>query len=304
MILPRHACLFLFCLLATPSHAQNARGAQPRKVVIPDTYDTDPAADPARPTVTNPAHIPPPGYLQFEQGFLQAGTTPGGGPDSQFSLVQTTKLSVNHYVMPFFQSQPFARSSTSGQSSNDPGDLDLGIQFVLLDEGEGHSRVPTVAVAYIQRVRSGSSPNLDVGEYNRSALLLASGDLPLGIHFDANVLFNEQPGAITTPIPKGTLPTGAMHDVRRMQAGQTFSATHNLTSRLSFSGEIWRFSLPFAQGNAIGNLYALGYTINKRLVLDAGFNRGLTGSSTHWESFAGFTYLLPHRLWPLKQAHT
>jgi hypothetical protein len=32
-------------------------------------------------------------------------------------------------------------------------------------------------------------------------------------------------------------------------------------------------------------------------VLDAGFNRGLTGTSTRWEIFAGFTYLLPGRLW-------
>jgi hypothetical protein len=23
----------------------------------------------------------------------------------------------------------------------------------------------------------------------------------------------------------------------------------------------------------------------------------LTGTSTHWEAFAGLTYLLPHRLW-------
>ena len=33
------------------------------------------------------------------------------------------------------------------------------------------------------------------------------------------------------------------------------------------------------------------------LVFDAGFNRGLTKSSTRWEAFVGFTYLLPHRLW-------
>ena len=46
----------------------------------------------------------------------------------------------------------------------------------------------------------------------------------------------------------------------------------------------------------MGNLWALGYAARKRLVFDAGFNRGLTGTSTRWEAFAGFTYLLPHRL--------
>jgi hypothetical protein len=31
-------------------------------------------------------------------------------------------------------------------------------------------------------------------------------------------------------------------------------------------------------------------------VFDAGFNRGLTTTSTRWEAFVGFTYLLPRRL--------
>lgn len=39
-------------------------------------------------------------------------------------------------------------------------------------------------------------------------------------------------------------------------------------------------------------------TIARRtLVFDGGFDRGLTSTSTRWELFAGFTYLLPHRLW-------
>jgi hypothetical protein len=28
-----------------------------------------------------------------------------------------------------------------------------------------------------------------------------------------------------------------------------------------------------------------------------GFDHGLTDTSTRWEAFAGFTYLLPHKLW-------
>ena len=48
--------------------------------------------------------------------------------------------------------------------------------------------------------------------------------------------------------------------------------------------------------HAVGNLWALSYTARKNLVLDGGFNRGLTGTSTRWEVFVGFTYLLPYRL--------
>ena len=46
-----------------------------------------------------------------------------------------------------------------------------------------------------------------------------------------------------------------------------------------------------------GNLWAVTYAARKNLVFDAGFEKGLTGTSTHWEAFAGLTYLLPHRLW-------
>jgi hypothetical protein len=29
---------------------------------------------------------------------------------------------------------------------------------------------------------------------------------------------------------------------------------------------------------------------------DGGFNRGLTSTSTEWEAFVGFTYLLPYKI--------
>jgi hypothetical protein len=37
--------------------------------------------------------------------------------------------------------------------------------------------------------------------------------------------------------------------------------------------------------------------VRKNLVVDGGFDHGLTSTSTQWELFAGFSYLLPHRLW-------
>jgi hypothetical protein len=63
------------------------------------------------------------------------------------------------------------------------------------------------------------------------------------------------------------------------------------------SGEIWRFTQPFLRSNAVGNLWAISYTARRNLVFDAGFEKGLTSTSTQWEGFVGFTYLLPDRLW-------
>jgi hypothetical protein len=84
--------------------------------------------------------------------------------------------------------------------------------------------------------------------------------------------------------------------IRRAQFGQSLSISHPLVGKLSLSGEIWHSSQPFLHANAIGNLWAASYAARKTLVFDAGFNHGLTSTSTHWESFVGFTYLLPHRV--------
>jgi hypothetical protein len=277
--------------LACRAQDAHATSQPATTTAAPDTYDTDPAADPARPTFTNPAHIPPPGYLQLEQGVLQANTTPPG-PNHQFSVVQATKVALTHHIMLNFISQPYAHSVAGTEGSNDPGDLDFGVQYVIFDEGEGHSERPTVAVSYIERVRAGTSANLDVGDFSRSALVLASGDL-FHLHYDTNLVFNEQPAS--DPNFAGHAPP------RRVQFGQTFCETYSFNPKLALSAEIWHFTQPLTGGHAIGNLWALGYTPRKTLVFDAGFSRGLTSTSTHWETFVGFTYLLPHRLWP---AHT
>ena len=256
-----------------------------------------PEANPSRPTITNPAHIPPVGYLQFEQGFVEANGSPSS-LDGQFSVVQTTRLSLHPRLMVQFQSQPIAVSrfgatpDNAASSQIDPGDLIVGIQGLLTKEA---GRSPTIAVSFLQRVRLGSSPDLDVGSFSRSAVVLISGDLG-NFHYDTNYIVSEQ---LADP-------------VRRAQYGQTISVTHDLFpevfhDKLEITGELWHFTQPLVattrdgamspRSNAVGTLWALGYSVRPNLVLDAGFDRGLTSTSTAWQGFAGFTYLLPHRLW-------
>jgi hypothetical protein len=80
-----------------------------------------------------------------------------------------------------------------------------------------------------------------------------------------------------------------------------------LNAKLGLSGELWHFTQPLVdttragspspRSNAVGTLWALSYLFRPNLVLDCGVERGLTSTSTAWQGFAGFTYLLPHRLW-------
>lgn len=235
----------------------------------------EPEANPGRPTVSTPATITPVGYLQFETGVLGATHSPEFL--SRVSFGETIKLSVTPRLELVASGEPIAQYTANGNTAASVADVFLGAQAVL-SHGEGAK--PTVAVSYFHRVYDGGAPELDFGSPTNSFLLLASADVK-GFHYDANALFTQ-----LTEVP-----------VRRAQFGQTLSISHVIAGKLSLSGEIWHFTQPFLPSHAVGNLWAVSYSARKNLVFDAGFNRGLTGTSTRWEVFAGFTYLLPHRLW-------
>jgi len=247
----------------------------PRAAAAQAEPPDEPEANPGRPTVSTPATLTPIGYLQFETGALWAEHS------SEFSertaLNEVIKLSVLPRLELLTAAEPVAHYRAQEVSANGAADVFLGAQAVL-SAGEGAR--PTVAVSYFHRVYDGGAPELDVGSPTNSFLLLASADV-WGFHYDANAFLNE--------LDQG--------NVRRAQSGQSLSISHPLKGKFTLSGEIWHFTQPFLRGHAVGNLWAVSYAARKTLVFDAGFNRGVTDTSTRWEAFVGFTYLLPHRLW-------
>ena len=239
--------------------------------------DPTPDANPARPTVSTPATLTPVGYLQFETGSLGATTSPEFG--SRVGINQVTKLAVLPQLEFLVQTEPYVRSTTSHGEDNKtrPGEVFLGIQGVV---APGDGARPTVAVSYIWRLYESPAPELDLGTFRQSGTILVSDDLG-GFHFDANVITTEE----------------TEFGVRRAQLAQTLSISHPL-KKFTISGEIWHFTQPYFSSNAVGNLWALSYPVRRNIVIDCGFDHGFTRTSTHWEEFVGFTYLLPHRLWP------
>jgi hypothetical protein len=246
-----------------------------RSLQAQTTGETGPEANPGRPTVSTPATLTPVGYLQFENGLLHAEQSPEFS--TRTGLNQVTKLAVASRLQALLLIEPLVHSQTDGShTENHVGEVFLGVQGVLLP---GKRRQPTVSVSYIYRLHASPAPEIDIGTFHQSAIVLLSDDL-LGFHFDLNGIASEQEDS----------------GVRRAQFGQTLSVSHPV-GRFTVSGEIWHFSQPLARGNALGNLWAASCPVRKNLVLDAGFDHGLTSTSTQWEGFAGFTYLLPHRLW-------
>lgn len=252
-----------------PTAPQHAAQPVPSPPVPPDT----PTANPGRPTVSTPATLTPPGYLQFETGLLAAWHS--GEFSSQQSLVQVTKFAPASRIELLIGTSPYIHSDT--QPQNGAGDITLGAQGVVLP---GQGPRPTLALSYFRDVFSGGTPDIDIGSAGNSALVLASADVR-SFHYDTNYIFNEQVSDA---------------GIRRAQFGQTLSVSHGLGENFGISGEIWHFTQPLLRGNAIGNLWAVNYNARKNLVFDAGFNRGLTTTSTRWEILAGFTYLLPYKL--------
>ncbi len=234
----------------------------------------EPEANPGRPTVSTPATLTPVGYVQFETGLSAANHSPEFS--SRFAPSEVLKFSVHPRLEFLASSEPVVHYRVAGQSANGVAEVFLGAQAVLI---QGEDAKPTVAVSYFHRAYDGGAPEVDFGSPINSFLLLASADLK-GFHYDANAMFNE--------LVEGP--------VRRAQFGQSLTISHRLIGKFTLSGEIWHFTQPFLRGNAVGNLWAVSYAARKTLVFDAGFNRGLTDTSTRWEAFVGFTYLLPHRL--------
>jgi len=269
--------------LPTETQSQSAGSAEPGQASrtqdcakTPSSVATQqegPIANPGRPTVSTPATLTPVGYLQFESGVLAAWHSPEVSEET--GLNEVVKYSLSDRIELLAASGPYAHSET--QPANGTAGVSLGIQGVFL---QGKGTRPTLAASYFRQISGGDAPDLDVGSATNSVLLLASADVK-GFHYDTNYLFNE---------------VDSDAGLRRAQFGQTLSLSHGMGQRFGISAELWDFSQPFLRGHAVGNLWAVNCNAKKNLVFDAGFNRGLTSTSTRWELMAGFTYLLPRKL--------
>lgn len=254
-----------------------ATAAAQESATVSGAQSEPPQANPGRPTVSTPATLTPVGYLQLEAGLL--GAEKSAEFANRTSIEAVFKLSLTKRFELLAQTEPFVFSDLGAKSDRNPGDIFGGLQMVIYP-GEGVR--PTLSVSYFRRVYSGPATDVDIGSNRQSALFLVSFDVR-NFHIDTNAILAEQISDDTR--------------IHRAQFGQTLSVSHPVRGKLGMTGELWHFSQPLSGSNAVGLLLAPTYTVNRLLVLDAGINRGLTSTSTHWEAFIGVTYLFPRRLW-------
>ena len=256
--------ILVACLAATEPAAGQRIGKQT------GCYAASLAANPNRPTVANPADITQYGVLELEYGWDQVW--PGEGV-RQASLGGLLKFGMLCDVELRWNSTAFLSQTDTNGTFRSFGDTWLGPQVRLYRQTK---RVPTLAVGYVAKIPSAKTDDgLGSGYVDHVFTLLASKDI-VQFHLDFNAsqfLIGRSQGGFD----------------RNQQFNLAFS--HVIHGKLQFTGEFYGDTqLNQTQPGFASSLWALTYSVLPRLVIDGGYEAGLTPGGPSRHAFAGATY--------------
>lgn len=234
-------------------------------------YPDSITANPNRPTVANPADITQYGVLELEYGWDLVESEDAGHQNSlgglvKFGLLCDVELRWNTTS---YQAQTDATGTHRGF-----GDNWLGPQIRVYRQTK---RVPTLAFGYAAKIPSAPTDNgLGTGRVDHAFTFLASKDIA-GIHFDFN----------TTHfwIGQQSEPGFDQNDQLNLAFSRPIHKGLGFTVEFYGSTQLNRATPSFAS-----SLWALTYAVTPRLVLDGGFEGGLSSGGPHRHVFAGLTY--------------
>ncbi len=259
-----HRCLVTAALMALASvtaHAQQDDQGRPE-------------INPYRPTVTDPASLTAPGYLEVEIG----GQDQHGGEQAhrQFSTPTVLKLTDKsgrleyHVLVDGYVTQ----TDDQGQTTNGFGDLTPGVQYLLVKQTP-HTYDLAARLEYkIPSARAG----LGTGKTDYDLLLLASKDYSKTVHGDYNL---------------GVYQLGKASGqgfATQYQASAAFS--FKLSDKLTLQDELYGYSGSSENGTLVSTLHALGYQASRDLAFDVGVDVGLTHAAPHYTVLFGTTFFL------------
>jgi hypothetical protein len=228
-------------------------------------------ANPNRPTVANPADITQYGVLELEYGWDLIWPEPDVHQTSFGGLL---KFGMFCDVELRWNTTSFLSQTDTSGVHRSFGDNWLGPQIRVYRQTK---RVPTLSFAYAVKIPSASTDSgLGSGRVDHSFTFLASKDIAK-VHFDFNLtqfLIGRQ---------------GAAGFDRNRQLNLAFSRI--IHGGLQFTGEFYGDTqLNHDVPGFASSLWALTYTIIPRVVIDAGFEVGLTSGGPHRHGFVGVTY--------------
>ena len=229
------------------------------------------AANPNRPTVSNPAHVTQYGVVELEYGWDRFWPEAG---IRQTSLGGLLKFGMFCDIELRWNTTSFLSQTNAGSTHQTFGDNWLGTQIRVHRQTR---RLPTMAFSYAFKVPSANTENgLGTGRVDHSFTLGASENIA---HF--NLDFNFTQFLIGRPNASGS--------DENQQLALAFSRV--IHGGLQFAGEF--YGATQLNKNTTGfasSLWALTYTVVPRLVIDGGFEAGLTSGGPHRHAFVGATY--------------
>jgi len=237
-------------------------------------------ANPNRPTVANPADITQYGVLEVEYGWDRFWTEEDSRRKSVGGLV---KFGMLCDVELRWGTTSFLSLTGASGTHQSFGDNWLGPQIRVHRQTK---RVPTLAFSYAVKIPSASTAaGLGTGRVDHQLTFLAGKDL---MHFHLD--FNASQFLIGRPNASGF--------DRNQQLNLAFS--HFIYRSLQFTGEFYgQTELNQTSPAFASTLWALTYTVFPRLVIDGGFESGLTSGAPRLHVFVGATYSIAN-LYPVR----
>jgi hypothetical protein len=228
---------------------------------------------PSRPTVSNGADTTQCGVLEAEYGFERQW--PGGGAHRD-DLSGGLRLGLTPQLDFHWASGDFWNIVDEAGARTGFGDTWLGLKYHFLTQTKHR---PSLGIFYQAKVPTADeSKEIGSGEVDHAISFLVSKDISR-FHFDFNV----------TPLLAGRHGTvGVDHNT-----GLALSFSVPLTRRLGMVGEGYGYTLLNDQTPAFASVMAgVTYQVHARLLLDAGFDIGVSSDAPDKRAFVGGTYAI------------
>jgi hypothetical protein len=229
------------------------------------------AANPNRPTVSNPAHVTQYGVLELEYGWDRLWPEEG---IHQTSIGGLLKFGMLCDIELRWSTTSFLSQTDARDTYRTFGDNWLGTEVRVHRQTR---RLPTMAFSYAFKIPTASKEDgLGTGRVDHSFTLGASENIA---HF--NFDFNLTQFLNGRPAPFG-------FDENQLMA---LAFSHAIHGSLQFAGEFYgETRLNQTTPGFASSLWALTYTVGPGLVIDGGFEAGLTAGGPHRHAFVGITY--------------
>lgn len=226
--------------------------------------------NPNRPSFANPATTTMAGVAELEFGLQRTLY-----PDASRSEFQSTLVKLGltgDFELRLGWNGILRTTTPQGDSQSGPSDPNLGFTWRLLKQD---SLGADVALSYAHKFPQASvTKGLGSGAADDTLVLLVSKDFGK-LHADFNLL---QTWVGQVGGPRIKQPAGAL------------AFTLPIAGPWGIGAEIYAIGASDAGPRTLATLWNVSYQVSSRLVLDAGFDRGLNSDAARWNYYCGFTY--------------